>query len=118
MEKFGWEKLYGANLTTDNLYTSIALVKEVESHNMTFIGTMRANRKGVTPEMTNKKDREEYTNVVWFEKYDAKWTLTSSCVRTKSKGKKSVLILPNWTILPVMGITKDDGKFKIALNSL
>ena len=95
MERFGWDKLAGANLTTDNLYTSVALMKEVESHNMMFIGTMRANRKGVMAEMISKKDRDEFTNVVWFEKYEGKWSLTSYCVNTKLKGKKIVLLLSN-----------------------
>ena len=108
LEKFGWEKLFAVNLTTDNLYTYVALKKEVESHNMTFIGTMRSNRKGVTVEMLKKTNRDEFTNVVWFEKYEGKWTLTSYCVHTKSKGKKIVLILSNYPNLPTMGVTKDE----------
>ena len=41
LEEYGWEKLSGVNLTTDNYYTSIDLCNKLREHNMTMIGTIR-----------------------------------------------------------------------------
>ena len=45
--RLGWEKLKGVNLTTDNLYTIVPLMRELKQHNMTFIGTWRTSRRGL-----------------------------------------------------------------------
>jgi hypothetical protein len=108
LEKFGFEKLRGTNLTTDNLYTSLDLMKLCETNNMTFIGTIRLNRTGVSKEMVSKGDREEFTNVVWFEKNEGKYTITSYCVNTKSNGRKlsffslTILEFPLWGLPRMM----------------
>lgn len=44
--------------------------------------------------------------------------MTSYCVVTKSKGKKVVLLLTNIPNLATLGVTKDDGKKKTALNKV
>ena len=68
--------------------------------------------------MINNRRRTEFTNEVWFEKEKGKWTVTSYCVKTKSKGKKIILLLSNIPDIPTMGITKDDKKFKMATNKV
>ena len=112
LEKYGWRNLRGCNLTTDNLYTSLPLLETLEEKQMTFLGTMRSNRLGVTKEMTKTDGREDKSVVVWFEKEKIRTTLTSYVRKTKSKGWKAILMLSNLSGFPVMGITKDDGHYK------
>jgi len=85
---------------------------------MTFLGTMRSNRVGVAKEMTNTDRREDKSAVVWFEKEKGRMSLTSYVRKTKSKGWKAILLLSNLLEFPTMGVTKDDGHFKTALNKL
>ena len=47
MDRFGWPKLAGCNLTCYNLYTSIPLAEHMLQKKMTLVGTMRSNRKGL-----------------------------------------------------------------------
>ena len=115
MEKYGWNKLKAVNLTTDNLYTSLDLMEELEKHNMTLIGTMRKNKRGIHPVMTEIAGRDNDSTVVWWEKEQGKCSITSYVVNTKSKGKKPVLVLTNYPGLADLGITKDDDKFKSGL---
>ena len=44
LEKYGWKRLEGCHLTTDNLYGSIPLAKKLLEKKMTFISTMRAKK--------------------------------------------------------------------------
>ena len=105
----------GSNLTTDNLYGSIPLAELLLSKNVTFISTMRANRKGIPKEVKEVRDRGENSSIVWYEEKEGKLTLTSYVVKTKSKGVKNILVLSTIPNLPSLGITKDDGKQKPAL---
>ena len=65
--------------------------------------------------MKEIQNREENSTVVWHEKEKGKMTLSSYCVKTKSKGKKIVLLLSNYPNLPILGVTQDDLKCKTAL---
>ena len=118
MEQYGWNKLRGNHLTTDNYYSSVALANVCAEHNLTFCGTIRGNRKGVDQEFLKIQGREVNSTVVWYEKFSGKLTLSSYCVSTKSKGKKCVLLLSNLPDIPHMGVTRDDGKKKSALFKL
>ena len=68
--------------------------------------------------MKSTDAREDKSAVVWFEKENGRTTLTSYVRKTKSKGWKAILLLSNLVGFPTMGITKDDGHFKTALNKL
>ena len=118
LEKYGWRNLKGCNLTTDNLYTSLPLLETLEEKQMTFLGTMRSNRLGVAKEMKSTDGREDKSVVVWFEKVKGRISLTSYVRKTKSKGWKAILLLSNLLEFAAMGVTKDDGQFKTALNKL
>ena len=115
MEKYGWNKLKAVNLTTDNLYTSLDLMEELEKHNMTLIGTMRKNKRGIHPVMTEIVGRDINSTVVWWEAEQGRASITSYVVFSKSAGKKAVLVLTNYPDLADLGITKDDEKFKSGL---
>ena len=96
LERYGWNKLKGVNLTTDNLYTSLDLMEELQQHNMTLIGTIRKNRKGLHNVMKEIAGREDNSTVVWWEAEQGRASVTSYVVNTKSKGKKNVLVLSSY----------------------
>ena len=87
LEMVGWERLQGCHLTVDNLYTSVPLAEELLQKKMTLLGTMRANRKGLTKEISETKNREENSTVVWHEMKKGQMKSVSYVVKTKSKGK-------------------------------
>ena len=114
LEKVGWRKLQGSNLTTDNLYTSIPLAQLLLEKGVSLLGTMRSNRKGLTKDITDTKNREENSSVVWHENSKDKIQLISYVVNTKSKGKKNIVVLSTVPNLATLGQTKDDHKEKPA----
>ena len=72
------------------------------------------NRRGIPDEIkivTNHRD--EFGQTIHFEEGKKDLALCSYHVKTKSTGKRNVLILI--TMLPMLGITRDDGKKKHAL---
>ena len=111
---YGWRKLHGCNLTTDNLYTSIRLARALAEKKVTLLGTLRMNRRGLAKEMKNMVDRLENSKVVWHELTHGNICIVSYVVKTKSKGKKNILLLCTIPHLATLGITKDDGKYKPA----
>lgn len=113
LEKVGWRKLAGCNLTTDNYYTSIPLASKLLEKNMTCMGTMRHNRKGLDKQQTDVKNREEKSSVVWHEE-KGQIKMVSYVVNTKSKGKKNIILLNTVPDLATMGSTMDDDKLKPA----
>ena len=118
MEKYGYNKLRGCNLTTDNLYTSIELAKELKKRNMTLVGTMRQRRKGIDKSMIDDiKEKPVLSTVVWFEE-GGDITLSLYKVKTKSRGDHVVLVLSSYKDLATLGVTKDDGQMKSAIFKL
>ena len=85
---------------------------------MTFLGTMRSNRRGLSRTMIQTAGREEKSTIVWHEKEQGRITLSSYAVRTKSKGMKCVLLLSNFPDMATLGVTKDDGHLKTSLFKL
>ena len=114
LQGYGWRKLEGGNLTTDNLYTSVELAETLLARRITLLGTMRMNRKGLTKEMKSTEGRDEYSTIVWHEVERGKMSIVSYVVNTKSRGIKNILVLSTLPNLSTMGVTKDDGKKKPA----
>jgi hypothetical protein len=109
-------ELKGRNLTTDRFYTSVDLADTLlKEFDMTCIGTLTANRKGLPKEFKAIKGRKEGDYMVLFEE-NGKISLHSWVVNTKSAGPKNVMLLTTTT--PIIGKTKDDGKDRPALISL
>ena len=100
-------------MTTDNLYTSIPLANKLLERSMTLVGTIRHKRMGLPKEVKSLVNRDENTTEVWWEKDKQKITLNSYVVKTKSKGKKNIILLA--TMSPLLGVTKDDGKKKASI---
>ena len=76
----------GVNITVDNFFTSISLANKLLENNMTLLGTLRTNRKGIPAEMIETKNRDEYSSKFMFTD---KLQLTSYC----PKKCKVVLLL-------------------------
>ena len=95
----------------DRLYTSFPVARWLLSRHITMVGTMQKNRSGLPKEITSIQDREDLsTKLFWAD--NGKINLSSYVVKTKSSGKKNVLLLSS--MQPLFGITKDDGKKKPA----
>ena len=101
--------LLGRNISTDRLYTSISLANWLLERGITTVGTLNTNRIGIPDGIKQTKDREEF-NVTCHVDSSGNLYLTSYAVRTKSKGKKNVLVLS--TMRPLPGATRDDGYHK------
>ena len=72
------------------------------------MGTIQTSRVGIPSEIKELSNRELLSNEVYWEE-NGKTILGSYVVKT-SKGKKNVLMLS--TMEPILGVTKDDQKFK------
>ena len=100
--------LQGRNLSFDRLYTSIPFAKWLLSRNITCIGTLQSNRKGIPIEVKHIKEREEFSYKYFWESDQKKLVLHSYLVRTKSTGLRNVLMLAS--LPPLLGTVKNDRK--------
>jgi len=108
--------LSGRTISLDRLYTSIELFEWLQSLGITALGTIDSTRKGIPPEVKSVTEREELSYEVYWNKQNREMTLHSYVAKTKSKGKRNVLLLS--TVSPIFGTTKDDGVKKPALYTL
>lgn len=88
------------NVTTDNWFTSVSLVQDLyDNCGMTLVGTIRANKKEVPPEMKDTSSRELGSSAFLFTD-----TLTLvSYVPTTAKKRKIVLLLSSMHSSPSIG---------------
>lgn len=105
--------LNGRNITMDRLYSSIELFEWLLSRNITAVGTIMPNRKGIPRQLTSTEGRDDFSYEVMWESTKKKLSLHSYVVNTKSSGKKNVMVLSS--VPPLLGTTKDDGKKKPAI---
>ena len=108
--------LVGRNISYDRLYTSIPMALWLLDRGITSVGTLQSNRKGIPAEIKEIKDRETNSYEVYWEKDNGILNLHSYVVKTKSSGKRNVLLLS--TVPPLLGTTKDDNKSKPAIYKL
>ena len=94
----------------DRLYTSISLANWLLGRKITCVGTLNNNRQGIPTELKNISEREEFSLTCHYESVKKDLCLLSYTVKTKSSGKKNVLLLS--TMRPLNGITRDDDKQK------
>lgn len=100
----------GSNVTTDNFFTSIPLAMKLLQRNITLVGTLRQNRKGIPHDMLSPiKTRNEYSTEFLFTD---KLQLTSYCPK---KGKV-VMILSSSD--PDTSITNSSDRNKKSSNSV
>ena len=94
----------------DRLYTSILLANWLLGRKITCVGTLNHNHQGIPTGLKNTPEREEFSVTCHYESVKTDPCLLSYTVKTKSSGKKNVLLLS--TIRPLNGITRDDNKRK------
>ncbi|KAB0805147.1 hypothetical protein PPYR_02117, partial [Photinus pyralis] len=76
----------GRNITMDNWFTSIPLVKKLLDHNLTVIGTIRKNKRELPLEFSQPAERPQHTSMFGFSQ-------GCTLVSYIPKKKKNVLLL-------------------------
>ena len=63
------EPLYGSsrNVTMDNFFTSVPLAQELQTKNLTLVGTMQRNKLEIPIEFQSNKDREVNSLLFGFQ---------------------------------------------------
>ena len=91
----------------DRYYTSIPLAEWLYDKNITCIGTLNSNQKGLPKEIKETKGREENS---WISCKSDKGevTLNLYVMKAKSSGMRNVLLLQ--TTNPAHYVTQDDKK--------
>ena len=79
-------QLNGRNISFDRLYTSLSLEIWLYEKNITSIGTLQINRKGIPKDLKEVKNREPLTTEVYWQK-DGPLAMMSYVVKT-STGEK------------------------------
>ena len=100
--------LKGRNISFDRLYTSIPLADWLLAKGITSVATLVANRRGLPKEFIKTTEREEFSYKVLWRKDEPYMSLHSYVVKTKSTGKRNVLLLS--TLKPLLAVTRDYGK--------
>ena len=89
----------------DQLYYSISLANWLIEKNIICVGILNNNCVGIPVELKDPKNREEFSTTLYFENDYKGLALCTYTVKTKSPGKKTILILS--AMQPLPGITKD-----------
>ncbi len=98
----------GCNVTIDRAYSNIHVVQRLgEKYQMTAVGTICSNRKGLPPHFKNPVGRKvgDY-QVLWD--VDSNINIHSEIVKKKSGQAHNVLVIS--TMYPILGLTKDNKK--------
>ena len=90
-EQHGYS-LKGTNISMDRYYTSIPQAEWLYDKNITCIGTLNSNRKGLPKEIKETKGREE-NSWISCQSNKRKVTLNLYVMKTKSSGMRNVLLL-------------------------
>ena len=83
--------LQGRNISLDRYFTSVTLAEWCLERNITIVGTLKSDRKGIPKEMKGVADREEKSTVFCYSEDEKKMLL--SYIDKKKKGKKNILAL-------------------------
>ena len=99
------------NITGDNWFTSIPLTTDLlDNYGLTYIGTVRANKKEIPPEMTDKSLFKHGQSAFLFDK---KMTLVTYAKERKKAPKKLVLLVSSQHDQPNLA---DNGKPEIIMD--
>ena len=83
--------LQGRNISLDRYFTSVTLAEWCLERNITIVGTLKSDRKGIPKEMKGVADREEKSTAFCYSE-DEK-TMLLSYINKKKKEKKIFLPL-------------------------
>ena len=102
--------LKGRNISFDRLYASLPLMNYLLEKDITAVGTLVSNRKGLPKEFVKTAGRREFSYEILWNADDVRMTLHSYVVKTKSTGLRNLLLLS--TLEPIIAVTQDDSKQK------
>ena len=105
--------LKGRNISTHRVYNNVPIAKWMIDRDIATVGTLDTVRIGIPDELKDAKCRENFSVTCHIESKEKNLYITTYLVKTKSTGRKNVLMLS--TMRPVPGIIKDDGKLKPAI---
>ena len=105
-EQHGYS-LKGTNISMDRYYTSIPLAEWLYDKNITCIGTLNSNQKGLPKEIKETKGREG-NSWISCKRDKGEVTLNLYVMKTKSSGMRNILLLQ--TTNPAHYVTQDDKK--------
>lgn len=100
----------GRNLSMDRLYTSISKSNWLLTRNIISVGTLVFIPVGLPDEIKDARNRSEFEKVIHWEQEEGNLALCAYTTKSKSKGKKNVLVLS--TLRPLIGTTRDNGMRK------
>ena len=103
-------ELQRRDISMDWLYTSISLANWFLGRKIPCVITLNHYRQGIPAELKNTSEQEQFSVTCHYESVKKDPCLLSYTVKTKSYGKKNVLLLS--TVRPLNGITRDDNKQK------
>ena len=83
----------GRNISMDRLYTAISTSQWLLEKDITCVGTLQSNRIGLPNEVKVADNCEEFHSTLHWEKENGQIALCSYTTKSKSKGKKNVLVL-------------------------
>ena len=98
-EQHGYS-LEGTNISMDCYYTSIPVAEWLYDKNITGIGTLNSNRKGLPKEIKETQGRGE-NSWISCESENGEVALNSYDVKTKSSGMRNVLLLQTENPVPL-----------------
>ena len=101
------------NISMDRLYTLISTANWFLKNEITIADMLVTNWIGLPGDLKNAKQRSEFQSTIQWEKTEGDLSLCKYTTKSKSKGRKNVLVLS--TMRPLMGKTRDDGKQKPAI---
>ena len=104
------QPITGRIISTDCLYTSIESTNWLLDRSIAIVGILQKGRSGIPSDLFDTQNREIFSTTCHFEKEKKNICLTSYTVKTKSKGKKNVVVLS--TSRPLHDKTIDDDKEK------
>ena len=106
--------LSGRNISYDRLYTSILLAKWLLERNITTVGTLQANRKGIPEEVKQVGSRDSNFCKVFFKIWQIGFKFL---YREQQKFRKKYVLLLS-TMHPILGTAKDNLRLKPAIYKL
>ena len=112
-EMEAYQPIIDRTISTDFLYTSTESTNWLLDHGIATAGTLQKGRNGIPSNLFDTQNREIFSATCHFEKEKKNICLTSYTVKTKSKGKKNVVVLSNSR--PLHAKTIDDGKEKLQI---
>ena len=102
--------LKGRNISFDRLYTSLPLMNYLLEKDITAVGTLVSNRKGLPKEFVKTAGRKEFSYEILWNADDVRMSLHSYVVKTTSTGLRNFLLLS--TLERIIVVTQNDGKQK------